>query len=287
MNKIIYLALIVIGVVACQKNDSPVIGKRITIVAKGSQIAGDTRISYDPEYSPDGNISNYSFQWNSTDHISLVVVGSPENKKNKLSVVKPGKSSYFTGGITTWIGEKDVVGIYPYSDQYTVNNGILENVSMVNQIILANTNNYSNSLMVATASGATAFDEHEYDIPTLFFKQVMCFIRFRVVAPVGSEIVNLKLSGAAIGTANVDVSTGQVSPLTSASDLFAVVNNSSKVTQANQVTELNFALFPTTLNHIGITFIDASGAWKYVGIGGTVFERGKIYAANITIDNWN
>ncbi len=303
-KKIIYLLCIIIGSVACEKTDHPTANKRIEIIAEGTENA-NTRVSYEPEIGADGNITKYSFNWNSTDNISLIVNDAEGNTNNELSVIKPGKSSFFSGSVTPWSGEKDVVGVYPYrTEGYTVQDTVIDSkatillkgVSMTNQVIIANTNNYSNGLMVAQASGAIALNESEYDIPNLQFKQAVCFIRLTITTPAGSKIKTITLNGGEgsnlVGVADINTYTSEIVNPIKTLECKASVEYSGKSNVRNNTNTFNFALFPNKepLKYPGITLGNEDGGWCYKPLntnGGLILKQGKIYTANVVVTVWN
>ncbi|MFI3320959.1 MAG: leucine-rich repeat protein [Rikenellaceae bacterium] len=292
MKKLIYPLLLTLPLfVGCEKSNNTTTPtpneeeKTIFVTINGSNET-TTKVSYEPN----SDNSTYKFRWEEDDAFSLIVP-STLNNNQKFSTDTASESSEFSGEIITWSGEKDIYAIYPYTTTgYTLDssNSTIE-VSLTTQILNASDDSdYSNGLMIALASDATASSDGGYNIPDLQFKQAMSFFQLELEnIPTDETLIELGFESDTeifYSSATIDLNTIAIdnSNSTLSTNISASISN-----QAYTTAMLNMAIAPVDLSGekftLYITTKDGDGnKTKYIKEfeNGINFTRNTFYFSN-------
>lgn len=249
MKNIHYLALLSVAgfFSACTETieERPESGMLIDAVVSGGVYDTETRVTYDPN----SDNSAYIASWREGDEISLFIPNTANNDNRKFTVATTAKTSNISGKIATWEGEKNVYALYPFDAngyKFSASSETIHCDNSTQKIDAYADNVYPNGLMVAVAANATATSRSNYNIGELNFKQVMSLFKLKLKdIPVGERITAMGFKmkeQLLVESANIDPTTGKITPHTKAHSISATVKN-----QVGSIASLNFAMLPADL----------------------------------------
>ncbi len=234
----------------------PEVGKVIDVVLNTTTVP-TTKVSY----TANEDYSTFAFSWHEGDEVSLIVLNTTGNDNQKFTAAETSGTAPLSGQIATWDGSNTVFAIYPYSNVgYTVSDSnTIVYLSSQQSIDASADNNFTNALLVASSSNATATSEDDYNIPTLEFKQAMAFYQLKLVDIPSDEVlseIGFSCDSEVFTTyANIDLSTAVANSVVKSSTISSTIYNSTEATAT-----INFAIIPVDLTNIPVTiYVKTSG----------------------------